>query len=375
MISSQPVSKVSIAHLTVVRQLTPGQLKQLRYEHLSSTKLEGCYWTTYAFHCGPEINPYVRRIPRPFQGLIGRKLFKWLAALFISKRVNHLLMRHDTFDPFSLVFAPLIGNRSSVHHAKECAELLLIKPGIKGKLASLLERITGKIAVSTSKAIFGVTHEIAQYERSFHHIKKPICVYSNGILPSEVDVLADQRSTNAVHAAFICGSFSAWHGLDKLFIAAKQWPGKDLQCRLVFHLIGRLSADQSEQAGEISSDAVRFESHGLMNEAEYIAILQKCDIGIASLALERKGLQEASTLKVREMLAFGLPIYSGHKDLALLETEDYIKVANLISINEIVEFGLSTKTLSRNYVRSRSLERINKAAAMQGVASFLRMLL
>jgi len=374
MVAHQAVNKVCIAHLTVVRQLTPGQLKQLRYEYLSITKLEGCCWTTYAFHCGPEIKPYVLCIPRPFQGLLGRKLFKWLVAFFISNKVDHLLLRHDTFDPFALLFAPLIGNRSSVHHAKECAELLLIKPGIKGKLASLLERITGRIVVSTSKAIFGVTHEIAQYECSSHHIKKPICVYSNGILPSEVDVLADQRSTNAVHAAFICGTFSAWHGLEKLFYAAQECCAEDLPCRLVFHLIGRASARQFEQAAEISSDCIRFETYGTMNEAEYIPILQLCDIGIASLALERKGLHEASTLKVREMLAFGLPMYSGHKDLALPEAEDYIKVVNIISINEIVEFGLSAKTLSRKYVRSRSLERIDKAAAMQVVVSFLRSL-
>lgn len=76
-------------------------------------------------------------------------------------------MRHMTFDPFALIFAPLIPNRVSIHHAKEIEELRLIRQGWKGRLASVVEKFCGKFSVCKAKMILGVTNEIAEYEENF----------------------------------------------------------------------------------------------------------------------------------------------------------------------------------------------------------------
>lgn len=360
-----------VVHLTVGRQLTHGQTKQLRFEHDAAQSLDGVQWTTLAYHNGPITEPYMRRIPAVFRALFMRKLWGWIVALRLSRTHDIVMMRHMTFDPFAFVFAPFFRNRVSVHHAKEVEELRLIRKGWKGRAAAWLEQKSGRFAVRRAKMVLGVTQEIAEYERETRAPCKKIGVYSNGVDISQVSMLADDRVSGEIHTAFICGTFSEWHGLDKLIDAvdANIFSGDDVP--FVIHLIGSLSETQVQKLSENEIRRKVFRWHGLLNTDEYRLILGACDIGVASLAMERQNLNEGSTLKVREMLAMGLPVYSGHKDVALPEGEDFVKITERPTVSEMIAFATHAKCISRNHVRECSKGRIEKREAMETVARFL----
>jgi len=360
---------LKILHLTIARQLTAGQIKQLTYEHEAAKSIGSCSWVTMAYHEGEESGEFLHAIPLPFRGQFRRKLFAWLVMLRYNRNFDYVLIRHITFDPFSILFSPIIFNRSSVHHAKEPQELQLIRKDFRGKLASWLESVAAKLALPYCKAIFGVTLEIADYECNRYSLDKPICRYSNGILTGNIAVLADKRQANSINTAFICGTFSPWHGLDKVFKACQA--SRNRTCVLTIHLIGRLSPQQIDFVAINKFDCVRFVVHGHINEEQYRLILEECDYGIASLALHRQSLSEASTLKVREMLALGLPIYSGHHDIALPTDKNYVRITQDPSIDEMLEFGWHCKQITRQEVRIQSIPMIEKSAAMNKAITFL----
>jgi glycosyltransferase involved in cell wall biosynthesis len=357
-----------IVHLTVARQLTHGQTKQLRFEYDAAEKLNLAEWTTLAYHNGPVTEAYVRRIPPLFRALFMRNLWGWLVALRLSRSHDILMMRHMTFDPFAFIFAPLIRNRVSVHHAKEVEELRLIRKGWKGRAASWLEKRSGGFAVRRTMAVMGVTLEIAEHEQERHAPGKRIGVYPNGVDVEKVALLTDRRFDNQLIFAFICGTFSRWHGLDKLIAAVDGHTMRQGDMPLTIHLIGRLSDQQKSYIAATEARQAVFKAHGPMTEADYRPLLECCDIGIASMAMERQDLQEGSTLKVREMLAMGLPVYSGHKDVALPESEDFVKITMHPTVPEMIEFATHAKRISRNHVRERSKRRIDKEEAMATVA-------
>lgn len=365
---------MKIVHITVVRRLTPGQIKQLKYESAGAEVLSDSQWTTMAFHTGPSSHEFIRTIPLFFRPMLLRKLYGWIVALRLSRNYDIILMRHMSFDPFVIFFAPFIKNRVTIHHSKEAEELRLIRKGWKGRLASFVEQVTGAWSANYAKALVGVTHEIAQYELMTHSVVKPTAIYPNGIDPKEVVILEDKRNIESIQAAFICGSFSDWHGLDKLISAVMDFSEEPINPPLIIHLIGGLSDGQRASIAAHNKLKRVFVEHGVMSEIAYRPIVAQCDFGITSLALERKNLREASTLKVREMLAMGLPVYSGHKDIALPETEPFVFIVDDISVDSLICFGRKVKRLAREEVREKSLNRIKKSEAMRGLCEFTKRL-
>jgi glycosyltransferase involved in cell wall biosynthesis len=363
--------RVKIVHLAVARHWTHGQAKQFRFEYDAVKGIECAEWTTVAYQDQPASEPMFRQTPLPFRMMFMRNLWTWVIALRLSKTHDIVMMRHMTFDPFAFIFAPLIPNRVSVHHAKEVEELRLVRKGWRGRAAARLERASGAFAVSRAKMIFGVTREIAEYQRDTRAPDKEIGVYPNGVDVSRVPLLADKRKHDQINIAFICGTFSAWHGLDKLIEAVDAGSFAPDDCSFSIHLIGNLSAGQIEEISANEKRSRIFKCHGLMNADEYRNIIDVCDYGVASLAMTRQNLKEGSTLKVREMLAMGLPVYSGHQDLALPEDEKFVFITKRPNMSEMVAFGKYVKTISRDFVRERSKGLIEKKEAMKSVAKVL----
>lgn len=366
--------KLKIIHLTIVRKLSPGQINQLSYEIESKKRIDGAIWETFSYHNGISNRNWIKRIPFLFQPLFIRNIYGWIKAIYLSKKCDFLLMRHMTFDPFALIFSPFIKNRISIHHSKESFELKLVAPGWRGRAAATLESITGRVAARNALALLGVTGEIAEYECYAHGVKKPVFVYPNGIVPADIRLLEDERRDGEINAAFMCGHFSSWHGLDKLVDAVIKGQSDASETPVIFHLIGILSPEQLQDIAKINNPQAMFKCHGLLAEEHYRKILNRCDIGIASLALERKGLKEASSLKVREMLAMGLPIVSGHRDVVMSDDiADYF-VLDEITLQKLRDIAASKKKESRSTVRKRNIDKISKLQAMQRVAEFCRTL-
>lgn len=350
-----------ILHLTGVRELGSGQRHQLIYEMSAAKKIPNIQWDTIAYHSGDAMESFEKKIPKIFDFIILRNLFFWLMLFRLRKRYDIILFRHISFDPFSFIFSPFINNRMGVHHAKEIDELKLVRIGWKGNLASFVEKYTGKFAVKNSLGIVGVTKEIAVYENEERGLNKPIFLYPNGIEVDKISLAKDNRVENEYHIIFICSYFSEWHGLD---ILLKAIGNDDSNERYFIHLVGNLILDQKLNI-EKNKNKEKIIVHGVLNQQQYLDIASKCDVGLGSLALYRKNLNEASTLKVREMLAMGLPVFSGHKDVAFNEEFTFYQHSQDFNLSQLLAFCKINKEFKRAEVRTAAKNMIEKKRIME----------
>lgn len=359
---------MKIIHITVARQLTAGQIKQMNFEKSCAERIDGVEWEVLCCQSAMPKDKSVRRIPFIFRGMFLRNLYAWLLCLYYSKLNDYVILRHITFDPFGFVFAPFVNNRASIHHAKEINELRIIKNNWIGKLASALESLSGRFVIKRSILIIGVTKEIAEYEKQRIGLNTQTAILPNGVDCSEIITLDDNRSFKGLNIAFVCGSFSPWHGLDILIDLFKNISSDDRRDDIKIHLIGYLTKDQYDSINCDSNLRDFFIIHGPLSGSSFNIILSKCDIGLGSMAMFRQDLLEGSTLKVRELLGLGLPIYSGHIDAALPADFLFYRYATDIVIKDIVSFAVEMKKYTRDDVRALSLPYIQKDIFMREIS-------
>lgn len=350
-----------IVHITSSRELTSGQRQQLHSEHQAALMLQTASWTTLAYHTNEPKLSFEKRIPLFFRPILLRNLYIWLKILSYQNDYDLVLLRHMTFDPFSIVFSPFVKNRISVHHAKEIEELKLVSSGWKGRLASMLEVIAGKILIKNSVAIIGVTEEIGRYQNTRRRLNKIVFSYPNGIDLQSIPLAQDCREKENINIAFICGTFSEWHGLDLLIKSVKEYTKEDLNFKI--HLIGKLNNSYINSI----KDKECFINHGFLAKKEYLDIVSKCDIALGSLAMFRQNLDEGATLKVREMLALGIPVYSTHIDTSLQDNSIFYLNDKVLDIENLVNYGLEMKKYSRQQVRNDTARFIDKTSILQSL--------
>ena len=133
---------MKLLHLTVFRELSNGQRKQITYEVRSSKDLEED-WHSIVYHCGAPKNSFERRIPFGFRSLLGRRFFFWLIIVSQKRNYDLIIYRHVPFDPFSLIFGWFVKNRIPIHHGKEIKELKLVQNNWKGITAAFAEKLIG----------------------------------------------------------------------------------------------------------------------------------------------------------------------------------------------------------------------------------------
>jgi hypothetical protein len=357
-----------ILHLSVVRELSAGQRKQLNYEFNTANHLKGTHWEVRAYHTGSIVEPFERKIPTLFSPILLRYLYAWFYLLKVSRNYDFVLCRHMVFDPFTILFGWFVPNRISIHHAKEIEELILIRSNWKGKLASIVEQFTGWVNSHQVYAIMGVTREITTHQVKIKPAVKKSFTYPNGIIVESVPSIPDERDTKHVTAAFICGHFSEWHGLE-LLISACMRPLKYSNF-IKIYLLGKLTKQQMYAIEESNRVNNVFKVLGFLKSEDYQSLLASCDIGISSFALEKKKLKEGATLKVREYLAQGLGVFAGHADTALNSEFKYYKISEP-DPDQIYEFGYSLKRTSRAEVIAAAQPFIDKKEIMRKTVVWL----
>jgi len=165
---------------------------------------------------------------------------------------------------------------------------------------------TGKV-LNAATVIICPTDEIAAEMCERYGLNNAAAaVITNGVPDYKRSGSAGSHSRPRV--VYLCGSLDApWHGIDRLLAIA------NADHSVEFVLVGGTGADDlhDERFGYVPPN-VSFMGPLFGNELD--AVLQSCDVGIGTLALERKEMEEACSLKVREYVANGLPLYLPHKD-------------------------------------------------------------
>ncbi len=342
----------------------PGLLKQIEYEEILTKDLKDFNWEQKTFLDRTHKKHNIQKLPFIFNNIFGRKLFAWIWLLQNSNKYDYVIMRHMEFDPFALIFSWFVPNRILVHHAKESEELKVIRNNLFGFIASRVEKLTGRIAAQTSSALICVMKEIIEYQREVRKlpIDFPIFLYPNGVIVEKIPLIKNSvKNLDEIEIGFIAGTFSPWHGLDILLNECIEYSEKIFKEKIILNLIGKVDSKNKLKSLKLNNlnRNIKVIIHGRLDQKEYQKILSKCNLGIGSLAMYRTGVKEGATLKVREMLAMGLPVYSGHVDTALPDEFPFYK-NNVVKLKNIIDFAKATASFTPKEIREASYPFISK---------------
>ena len=175
-------------------------------------------------------------------------------------------------------------------------------------LPMINEKIFGSLALGATSKIVAVTREIGEYEVRRAFPRKPtLAVIANGIdveaYPLRNPPVFDGKHLNLM---MLVGGSSAvdWHGIDLVIQGIEQYQGP-IQIQL--WLLGDTSVLKPYEALYIVKPG--FADKKMLNE-----LSDTIHIGLGSFASQRKGLNEACSLKMREYAARGIPAVYGQED-------------------------------------------------------------
>ena len=163
-----------------------------------------------------------------------------------------------------------------------------------------VHRLTRGRLLQRARGFVSVTRELAESPR-YAVYEKPTVVIGNGVEIARYRVLPAPANPKP-RLVFLGYSDCAWHGLDKLRTLALSNPDWHID------VVG------SPADGDKGHSAPNLHFHGHLARTEYEPLLLLADAALSTLALHRKGMDEASPLKTREYLAYGLPTIIGYDD-------------------------------------------------------------
>ena len=302
--------KLRVVHAAGQLRASAGIERQMLWEQEAADALD-LEWTSMLIRPRGVSNPGSRVLHEIDLRDPGHDLRTWVAfrrrfyALLasIDPAPDILLLRHNVHDPLEARFISEHPNVVTVHHTIEDAEILALG-GRAAWLKRALERRFGARSLGRAAGIAALTPEILDHERSrCVDLSPPTFVYPNGRLLDDVPLVDRREETRMV---FVASEFAPWQGLEGLLdrLAAST-------IDVALDVIGSLSA---EQARRCARDA-RVRVHGLLDNEALGEVLAAATVGIAALRADGKGLTQACSLKVRDYLAAGVPVVSGHYDV------------------------------------------------------------
>lgn len=271
------------------------------------------------------------------------------------------------------------------HHTNELEEgkaTLLHKRGWGRQIKRLryqLERRFGGPVRSTAKGIIGVTEELRQLE-----LGRSTCVPPSTVIPNGIDAGRVVQTCFApfdgrvLHLVFVASAVSLrnapWHGLDRVVEGIRRYTGT---VRIQLHIVGRPDREFVDYVAPMRPSVIL---HGEKYGGELDDLMAGMNLGLSTLALYRKQMQQACSLKTREYMARGLPFVLGYDDPDLSHTAwnsgFFWKVPNdgrPINIDELVRFAanVSRRAETSTTMRNIAFDHMDWTAKMAQMYTFV----
>lgn len=183
-----------------------------------------------------------------------------------------------------------------------------------GTVYSLYNRMTRGIFLTKASGLVFTSQELKDCS-SFAPYQKPGVVIANGIDLAQ-NPLIPAPNNSRPRIGFIGTPDLAWQGLDKIHQLAELCPDLDIDV---------IGYDGPEEGRNAPSNLY---FHGYLEKEDARTVLSRADAGLGTLALHRKAMQEASSLKTREYLAYGIPVIIPYRDTDL----DSLKIDTILTI-------------------------------------------
>ena len=244
----------------------------------------------------PELasDPVLTQTTFSFTGVASRLIATGrLAAAVRSFAPDVIYLRYDLFLP--PLWRLLAAHPLAVELNEQPEEYTL-----RRAQARLYDRWSRRQILRRADGFICVADELAQ-SAWLRQLGRPASVIGNSI---DLDAFPEVAAPQNVRprAVFLGGPGLAWHGVDKIRVLAEHLPEID------FDVVGP-SAD--DLGGPAPANLVM---HGFLGREQYDPIVRRADVAVGTLALHRQGIDETAPLKLREYLAYGLPVVLAHKD-------------------------------------------------------------
>jgi glycosyltransferase involved in cell wall biosynthesis len=178
---------------------------------------------------------------------------------------------------------------------------------LRGRTVALYNGVNRRALIGHSTGAIFVSQELSRAD-SFALAPPRRLVLGNGVDLERVrpSPVPDNLRPRLVFVGYP----SPWQAVDKVIRLARALPEADIE------IVGF----SREELGETTPNVV---AHGRLRPSEVSTVLGRCDIGIGTLGLHRKSMDETSPLKVREYLSYGLPTIIGNRDTDFLQTDPW----------------------------------------------------
>jgi hypothetical protein len=343
---------VRVLHVATYEKSAAGKLEQLRAEQKAVQRL-GLPWDILVWSKDEPVEPFMRQLPHDCGGLKRRVLFAHEIEN-IGRDYDAVLIRYDSNNPFLIRAVRSLRLWISEHHAIEYLEQG-IGQGLKARCRAAAEKVIGQQLLSKCDGVVAVTSEILRYQQSRTSKPVPGNVMPNGIDTESVRMAGDERG-GVPKLFFIATNFLPWHGLEKI-LAALECYGDPVE----LHLIGNVGPELMRKI-DGHSKRQRIVVHGFVDSRLIPELLTTCDAALSAFNSRVTGLTQASRLKVRHMLAMGVPVIGGEADASFPSGFRFYKEAPSPDMRGIVQYAVSCRSASRDQVRKAAAPYIDKAA-------------
>lgn len=180
------------------------------------------------------------------------------------------------------------------------------------------EKNIGPKILTKAAGVITVTGELkARVDQKTQRRAKSFVV-SNGIESDKYELVHSADSKFDLSMLMILGVDSDWNGLDVIINEIER--SKSLNVQLI--VVGNVKAQSTDTRIKFLGLKSQDEIGGIINDYEI-------NVGVGTLALQRKGITEASPLKVREYLSRGLPVIYNYEDTDLDGDESFANMYHL----------------------------------------------
>ncbi|WP_218697825.1 glycosyltransferase [Acinetobacter harbinensis] len=350
---------MKVLHAVNMKHVSSGILNQMTWE-LESAKKLNLDWNV-VFYVQEYNEKNSSKIVKYWDGnsrlnwvKFRQDYYTWL--LEQSAFFDILVLRHSLSDPYQVAFLKKIKKPVYlVHHTLEIQEILS-NNGIKSNIKAWVEKYFGRLSLEQVQGLVGVTNEIFNYENRRVNSKfKQKIIYPNGICYDN-KILIDSRKNKIPELIFVASFFSSWHGVDLLLNALENTSEE-----FILHIVGRLNPKDEQQAKKDQ----RIVLHGHLSQLEIERLMSSMWLGLSSFALFRQNMKEACTLKVREYLKNGLPVYSGYKDV-FCNSFPYYRIGEP-NFDNILEYARKMRYESKEEISNLSKQYIDKEILLKNL--------
>ena len=272
------------------------------------------------------------------QNLVGMARQKYLVKRRqnISKQYDVIILRKLPYSPWLLYFLRKTKVKIIMeHHTMVLPELWLTQQ----YLAWISELSLSRWCQRYMSGHIALTNEIA---RSEVVCQKPTRVIANGLSFNSAygSDYTRKPSRASINILFALSQSLPWHGIERLIMSLYHYKG---QKNITVHFAGNISAKDIDSTYLTRLPrAVSLIFHDLLSTADLSKLAQKCDLGVATLALHKKNMSEACSLKTRFYLNERLPFIYAYDDPDFSHDEifclHYPNDDSFIDLDEVVGF-------------------------------------